>query len=75
MKKLGKRLLSYALVLAMLMSLYTPAYGAQMGEEAHDAQMSESDTQTSDSGINGESGTARRRECGVRIELHSDTGR
>lgn len=29
MKKTGKRLLSYLLVLAMLMSLYTPVYGAE----------------------------------------------
>lgn len=29
MKKAGKRLLSYLLVLAMLMSLYTPVYGAE----------------------------------------------
>lgn len=61
MKRLGKRLLSYALVLAMLMSLYTPAYGAQMSEEdpsAYDTQMGEeTDTPTSDPRISGEADT------------------
>lgn len=58
MKKLGKRLLSYALVLVMLMSLYTPAYGAQMSEEdtpAYEAQMGEeTETPTPDSQKSGE---------------------
>ena len=34
MKKAGKRLLSYLLVLAMLMSLYTPVYGADASVSA-----------------------------------------
>ena len=34
MKRAGKRLLSYLLVLAMLMSLYTPVYGADASVSA-----------------------------------------
>ena len=61
MKKLGKRLLTYVLVLAMLMSLYTPAYGAQVSGEdtaAYDAQISgETDSTVSDPQMSQENDT------------------
>ena len=61
MKKLGKRLLTYVLVLAMLMSLYTPAYGAQVSGEdtaAYDAQTSgETDSTVSDPQMSQENDT------------------
>ena len=58
MKRVGKRLLSYLLVLAMLMSLYTPVYGAEASvstvagtQAVEEKQQVNQDDPTSEEGI------------------------